>query len=453
MNITKHWGLILSLAIPSIVSFAMMTLSGTLNLIIVGQLGATVIAIVGVSNIIMYNAWAIFSGIGHTVNYLVAQNYGANTMKKGIERTYIALYVTTIMAVLIVIIGLFFARDILQLIGGEASQGLTAGETYLTIRFYAMGCGILNFVFHGFFRGIGDTKTPMVLSLLSNILMVFFTYAWTYGHFGFEAYGLTGAGWAFFLGEAVGLLGCLYAYFIRLNPIYHTRAKVSINKSEAKLILQESGKLGVQEFSLSASMLIFTMFVAQLGEVALAANEVALNVMSIGFMPAFAFGATATILVGQRIGQGKALEARRLGTDTAVLGTIFLLVVGTIEFILAEPIARIYTSDPAVYELAGFLIMISAFLQLFDGLLNFYAGGLRGTGDTFFLLVTSFMMGFVVFVPLSYGFIFVLDWGSIGAWLALYSFLIIFGLSVMIRFYRTKWANVKVKEAPSEPTQ
>lgn len=451
MNWTRHWRLILSLAIPSIVSFAMQTLSGTLNLIIVGGLGATVIAIVGVSNIIMYNAWALFSGIGHTVNYLVAQNYGANDMRKGIERTSVALTVTAGMSLLILTAGLFFSGDILRLIGGEASSGLATGGAYLQIRFYAMACGILNFVFHGFFRGIGDTKTPMVLSLASNLLMVFFTYVWTYGKLGFGEYGLPGAGWAFLLGEAVGLAGCLYVYFIRLHRKYKTRSRIlGWNRNEAGLILGESGKLGAQEFSLSVSMLLFTLFVAALGEEALAANEVALNVMSLGFMPAFAFGATATILVGQRIGEGKPMEARRLGTDTAVLGSIFLLAVGTVEFFLAEPIARIYSQEPHVYEVAASLIMISAFLQIFDGLLNFYAGGLRGTGDTSFLLVTSLIMGFAVFVPLSYLSVFVLDWGNAGAWMALYSFLVLFGLTVMFRFYRTNWMQVKVKEAHKE---
>lgn len=450
MKQQHNWKTILALALPSFVSFAMMTVSGTLNLIIVGQMEGDVegliIAIVGVSNIIMYNAWALFSGIGHTVNYLVAQNYGAGNLKKAVERMYIALYVTSFVSILILFIGWFGAGDVLRLIGGEESKQLVAGEDYLRIRFFAMSCGILTFVFHGFLRGLQDPRTPMVLSLISNGIMVFFTYAWTYGHFGFPEWGLKGAGWAFFVGEAVGLLGCLYVYFVRLHRKIGTRLRIKFNRSEAKLILAESGKLGVQEFSLSVSMLIFTMFVAYLGPEALAANEVALNVMSIGFMPAFAFGATATILVGQMVGQGKPLEARRLGTLTAIIGTIFLLTIGIIEFFFAESIARIYSSETLVFETAAFLIMISAFLQLFDGLLNFYAGGLRGIGDTFFLLAVSFVLGLFVFVPLAYVAIFVLDWGSVGAWLALYTYLVLFGILVTVRFYRTDWMKVKIKE-------
>lgn len=444
---TKNWKTILLLAIPSIISFASITVSGTVSLIIVGQMGALVIAIVGVSNIIMYNSWALFSGIGHTVNYLVAQNFGSNDMKKGIERTYIALYLTGIVAVLTFIVGHFFSEDILRLIGGSESKEIAEGEEYLKIRFYAMSFGILNFVFHGFFRGIGDTLTPMVLSIASNVIIIFLTFTMTYGNLGFPELGLAGAGWAFGIGEAVGLIGCLYVYFIKLHPRYHTRSKVLFNRHEAKLIVKESGKLGIQEFSLSISMFIFTLFVARLGTEALAANEIALSVMSFGFMPAFAFGATATILVGQQVGKGNPLLARRLGTDTAILGSIFILMLGLIEFIFAESIARIYTSDPQVYQLAGFLIMISAFLQVFDGLLNFFAGALRGIGDTSFLLKISFFLGFLLFVPLSYVMIFVLDWGSIGAWLSLYMFLVVFGISVMIRFYKTDWLKVQMKRA------
>lgn len=444
---TKNWKPILLLAIPSIISFASMTVTGTINLIMVGQMGALVIAIVGVSNVIMYNAWALFSGIGHSINYLVAQNYGSHTMVKGIQRTYIALYITLGVSIIIFLIGHFASDKILHLVGGSQSSNIVEGELYLRIRFYALTFGILNFVFHGFLRGIGDTVTPMVLSIVTNGLVIFLTFTLAFGRLGFPDLGLEGAGWAFLVGEGVGLIGCLYVYFIKLHAKYKTRSKVLFDRKEARLIVKESGKLGIQEFSLSFSMFVFTIFVARLGTNALAANEIALSVMSFGFMPAFAFGATATILVGQKIGENKPQEARRIGTDTAILGSIFILLLGAVEFIFAEPIARLYTDDPDVFKLAGFLIMISAFLQLFDGLLNFYAGGLRGIGDTSFLVKISFVLGIFVFIPLAYLFIFVFNWGSIGAWVSFYVYLVIFGVSVTIRFYRTDWSKVQLKQA------
>ncbi|WP_181832999.1 MATE family efflux transporter [Bacillus taeanensis] len=442
----KNWKKILLLAIPSIASFASMTVTGTINLIMVGQLGALAIAIVGVSNIVMYNAWALFSGIGHTVNYLVAQNFGANDMKKGVERTYIAFYLCIAACLLIAFVGLFFSETIFRIMG-SSEELIQQGTGYLQIRFFAMVFSIFIFVFHGFFRGIGDTKTPMISAILGNGLMIFFTSGLTYGNFGMPEIGLIGAGYALLIGEIVIFLICAYVYFIRLHLAYETRSKVAFDRAESKLILGESGKLGMQEFSMSMAMFVFTAFVTRLGTNALAANEIALNVMSFGFMPAFAFSSTATILVGQEIGKKRPLDAKKYGTGTAIIGSVFLFILGIVQFFLAEPIAKIYTDDIEVYTLASKLIMISAFLQLFDGLLNFYAGGLRGIGDTSFLLRTSLILGWFFFIPLAYVLTFVLGLSSMGAWISLYSFLAVFGIAVMIRFYKRDWNSLKIKEA------
>ncbi|GGD71450.1 MATE family efflux transporter [Paenibacillus nasutitermitis] len=444
----RNWMKILLIAIPSLVTFATQTVTGTINLIMVGQLGFVIIAIVGVSNIIMYNAFAIFSGIGHTINYLVAQNFGSNDMRKGIQRTYMAMYLCLFFAVVLLAVGWLGANHILRWTGGS-EELVRQGGFYLELRFYAMSFGIINFAFHGFLRGIGSTTMSMVVSLISNLLMIFLTYSLTFGNLGFPQMGLTGAGLAVLIGEALQLLICAYIFFFVLHKRYQTRSRIAFSFSwpEFKLLSQESGKLGLQEFSLSVSMFIFTVFVARLGDHALAANEVALNVMSFGFMPAFAFGATATILVGQSVGRGMALLGRRAGTDTAILGTIFIILLGTVELVFADQIAHLYSSDPGVYELAAFLIKVSAYLQIFDGLLNFYAGGLRGIGDTTFLMRISFFLSWFLFVPLAYLFIFVFHWGSLGAWIALYTFLTVFGTSVMLRFYRTDWTSVRLKEA------
>jgi len=434
------------LALPSLFAFATQTLTGTINLIVVGDLGFIVIAVVGVSNIIMYNVFAIFRGIGHSVNYLVAQNFGAKEMRKGMQRMYLALVTSVGVGLFIALAGWLASEAVLRGTGGSADLIATGGD-YLELRFYAMSFGIISFVFHGFFRGVGDTRTSMIVSIAANVLMVGLTYGLTYGHWGLPDMGIIGAGYALLIGEAVQLLICLIVFWGPMHKRYQTRELQKPDWKELKLISRESGKLGLQEFSMSVSMYIFTIFVLTLGDLAAAANEVALSIMSFGFMPAFAFGSTATILVGQEIGQRRPNLAKLAGTNTAILGTIFLIALGTVELIWAVPIAKLYSKDPGVYELAAHLIQISAYLQIFDGFYNFYAGGLRGIGDTTFLMRSSFVLSIFMFIPLTYLFVIVFDWGSIGAWLALYTFLIALGLAVMIRYYRTDFNSVRLKVA------
>jgi MATE family multidrug resistance protein len=446
MKLLKSWYLILVLALPSLFAFATQTLTGTINLIMVGDLGFVVIAVVGVSNIIMYNVFAIFSGIGHSVNYLVAQNFGAKEMSRGMQRMYLALLVSAGVAVFIAIVGLLASEFVLRKTGGSAEL-LATGNEYLKLRFYAMSFGIISFVFHGFFRGVGDTRTSMMVSIFANVLMIGLTYGLTYGHFGLPNLGIVGAGYALVIGEAIQLIVCLAVFWGPMHRRFTTRDIPKPDWRELRLIANESGKLGLQEFSMSVSMYIFTIFVLTLGDLAAAANEVALSIMSFGFMPAFAFGTTATILVGQEIGQGRPRHARASGTNTAILGAIFLLLLGTAELIWSVPIARLYSDDPKVYELAAQLIRASAYLQIFDGFYNFYAGGLRGIGDTTFLMKSSFVLSIFMFVPLTFLFVMVFDWGSMGAWFALYSFLVALGMAVMIRYYRTDFNSVQVKVA------
>jgi Na+-driven multidrug efflux pump len=57
------------------------------------------------------------------------------------------------------------------------------------------------------------------------------------------------------------------------------------------------------------------------------------------------------------------------------------------------------------------------------------------------------LLNWLVFIPGAYVLIFVLDWGSMGAWIALYLFLCMFALACLIRFYRTDWHGVAVKQA------
>ena len=341
----KNQKKILLLALPSIASFASMTVTGMINLIMVGNLGALAIAIVGVSNIVMYNAWAMFSGVGHTVNYLVAQNYGSKDMKKGLERTFIALLFCFIAGILVIIFGSFGSGAVFKVLGSPDNM-IQEGSLYLQIRFYAMFFAIPTFTLYSFFRGIGDTRTPMFASLVGNAVMIFFTYTLTYGNLGFPELGLKGAAIALLIGEACAFALIIIAFVSRLKSKFGIKIKPVYDAAESRLILGESFKLGTQEFSKSMAMFVFTAFVTRLGTNALAANEIALSVMSLGFMPAAAFGSTATILVGQEIGKNRPFVARRMGTETAIIGSLFLLILGMIYFFFAEPIARIYTDVP-----------------------------------------------------------------------------------------------------------
>lgn len=435
---------ILRLAIPSIATFSSMTVTGLLILMIVGKLGAAAIAVVGISNILMYNLWALFSGNQGAINYLVAQNHGSKNMKLGNQRMQIALIGSALQSILLLGASFVIPHFILEVMGSNASI-LKLGTPYVQVRMYAMMFTVFNIVFYGYMRATGDTRTPMNISLINSVLVVILTYAFAYGKFGFPNLGLQGAAWSMVAAEGITFLLNILVYFRILNEKYFTLTWVPIEAQQVRLLLLESSKLGITELSNSIGMLVFTSCITRLGTVAIAANEIALNILSFGFMPSNGFGAASTVGIGQEIGKERPLEARRFGLVTVYLGLAFMSVFSIFLFLFALPVAKMYTAEAAVYLTAVSLIHLASFIQLFSGAGIIFAGGLRGVGDTTFLSRISLSFNWLLFIPCTILLTQVYHLGQTGAWTAYCSLIVLTCLANCWRYRSFNWTAAKSK--------
>ena len=443
---------ILRLAIPSIATFSSMTVTGLLILMIVGKLGAAAIAVVGISNVLMYNLWALFSGNQGAINYLVAQNYGSRNMKLANQRMQIALIFAVFQTVLLFIGSFVVPHFILDIMGSNATI-LKLGTPYVQVRMYAMMFTVFNIVFYAYMRATGDTKTPMNISIINSALVVILTYVFAYGKFGFPNLGLQGAGWSMVAAEGITFLLNLLVYFKFLNEKYFTRSFMPIERHQVRLLLSESTKLGITEFSNSLGMLVFTSCITRLGTVAIAANEIALNILSFGFMPSNGFGAASTVGIGQEIGKGRPTEAKRFGLVTVYLGLGFMTLFSICLFLFALPVAKLYTSEAAVYMTAISLIHLASFIQLFSGAGVIFAGGLRGVGDTTYLSRISLLLNWVIFIPFTILLTQVYNLGQTGAWTAYCSLIVLQCLANSWRYTSFNWTSAKSKSAPIAKTK
>jgi multidrug resistance protein, MATE family len=442
MKWLQDWKTILKLTIPNVAAFSSNTIMNTINLIMIGSLGPASIAAVGVVNVLMYNLFALFRGFGASVNFVVAQSYGAGTLEKGIQRTYQALYVAVAIALMMIPLAFLLPVPALHWMGASRAV-VEAGVGYLALRLISFSFIMFTNVLNGFINGIGDTKRTMYIGIAQNTTNIILNYGFIHGTFGLPRLGVTGLGWAFVIANAGGLLFTSYYFFINLNKTYHTRQKVRILWQDIKLMTRESGKIGFQELGMSGSMLIFTIFVTALGTKPLAANEIALTILALAFLPGMGFGATATILVGQEIGRRASARAKHVGQEVAALGFLFMGICGILFFVFANQIAGLYTNDPQVKEMAATLIRIASFFQLFDSGQMVYTGGLRGAGDTTFLLWWSLILGWLFFIPLTYILTDLLHFGLVGAWVAQYVYIFALFAVTGWRYYTLRWHEVQ----------
>ena len=179
-----------------------------------------------------------------------------------------------------------------------------------------------------------------------------------------------------------------------------------------------------------------TMLMGSLGTVAIAGHQVALNFSALMFMVPLGFSFAITVRVGNAAGRQdwEAVRFRGLTGLALILGTQTLT--ATLMLLFREPIAAIYTSDPAVFAVAVQLLLFGAIFQFSDGLQIAAAGALRGIKDTRVPLVIMVVAYWIVGIPLSYGLGIRLGQAGAGIWVGLIVGLTVAAIALTARFVR-----------------
>jgi len=195
------------LAYPVILSQISSTVMGVVDSAMVGRLGATELGAVGFAGIWCWTLFSFFFGTATGVQTFVSQDHGAGREERCGQWAWQTLWLVVPAALLAAGIVSMVQEEALRLLGPSSELQLAASE-YLRPRLIGAVGMTLAFVWISFFRGIGDTRTPMIAAILANVVNVGLDYALIFGNFGFPAWGVAGAG----IATAVGEWG--YALFV-----------------------------------------------------------------------------------------------------------------------------------------------------------------------------------------------------------------------------------------------
>jgi MATE family multidrug resistance protein len=219
-------------------------------------------------------------------------------------------------------------------------------------------------------------------------------------------------------------------------------------------LLRVGGPIGVAVFAESSIFAVIALLIGGLGATVVAGHQIALNVSSLTFMIPLSLGMAVTVRVGQALGRGEPRAARfsaGVGIATA-LGYAFIsagLMAG-----FSAPIARLYTTDTAVIEVAATLLVYAALFQFSDGIQVTAAGALRGFQDTRATMLITLFAYWGIGLPVGYA-LGLSDWlgihsGPRGLWQGLIAGLTCAALLLGIRLQRSAWRAVR-RQARSRP--
>jgi MATE family multidrug resistance protein len=431
------------LAYPVILTQLSMTTMGVVDAAMVGRLGATELAAVGFGGIWMWTLFCFFIGTATGVQTFVSQQHGAGEYENCGRWSWQGMYALIPPALLVAILLIILVEPLLALLAPSAEvQPLSA--SYMSVR--ALGtiglCGAATI--SAFFRGIGDTRTPLYATLAANGLNALLDYGLIFGHFGLPAWGVVGAATATALAEWV-YLGVLLWALLRpsVRDAYATRW-VAPSRDALRRLLRTGLPIGGQWLLEMLSFAVFLTMVARMGDAPMAASQAFISLLSLSFMQATGLGIAVSTLVGRYIGARTpelAFESFRSGMKLSLLlaGGIAAL-----YWVAPGALMRIFSEDPEVLALGGGLLAIGAVFQFFDAFGIMTDGALRGAGDTRVPFVVRFLMAWGLFLPLSWLFGFHLDGGLVGAWLGGSVYVIVLTIYLVWRFWSRAWQSIRI---------
>jgi len=446
MRLPTQTGLreILRLALPIIASMASATVAGFVDTWIVAQIGTTEVAAIMPAQVTAYTLTALPLGITQCVSTFAAQALGRGQRGEGAAFAWQGLYLSVFVGVACFLLWplapLFFGAF------GHEPEVATLEVMYFRIRLWGIGLGIAIGALNGFFYGIHRPGIPLVAMVVDNVANIVLCYALVWGVWGMPKLGLAGAAIAFVL-SFVAQVAILLAAFLSsaCHSEFVTRNDWRFSRARFRQLVRIGWPLGVQQFIdiLSWGVLIILM-VGRFGKEQLAASNIAIQYMTISFLPGFGLGQALTALVGRYIGEGNIETAIKRVYEGLVLAMLYMTFMGLIYFLLPGPLMAFFNADPQVIQAGSTILLCAAVFQLFDAMNITFVGALRGAGDTHGIAWITVGLLVLVFAPLSVGAVAFTDLQSVGPWVAGTVYTILLGLLLWWRFERGKWREIDI---------
>lgn len=449
------------LALPAILEMMMQTLLGFADMAMVGSLGSAAIAAIGLSDMPMMTAMAGFAAISVGTTALVARYIGAKEQIMANNVAKQSLIISVFMAATFTFLGLILAESIVTLMGAKEDV-IPLSVSYFKIVALGLPLMIITLVMSGVLRGSGDTKTPMYINGIANVVNIVGNFFMIYPSRNITltlpiietklsifipgaGLGVNGAAIATTTSRSLAGLAILFILLSgRCLVKVNIREKLRIDFTIIRKIFNIGVPAAIEQFFMRFGQLLFFRIVSELGTVMIAAHRITLTAESLSFMPGFGFALAATTLVGQYLGAEEPELSEKSGIIAVEMAAIVMSIVGIFFFIWPDIFLKIFTREKEILENARWCLRIVALSQPFLAGVMGFSGALRGAGDTRRVLKITFIGIWGIRLTLAYLLAIVLKLGLIGAWIGMSIDLVIRGILFFIIFKSGKWKSIKV---------
>ena len=433
---------VLAVAWPVVLTNLLQSVALTVDLIMVGALGPEALASMGVATQVFWVGITLGSGLAAGATALVARAIGGGDREAADRATSTAVALALAFSVPLMLATFFLDVPLLRLMGAEESI-VQGGAVALAVLAFAIPGNMLVVAASGAMQGAGDTRPALWIGIGVNVVNLVFDWLLIFGNLGFPRMGLAGAALATAISFTAGGVAFLVLLRRGRRPVGLATRGIRLRET-ARRLLRVGAPAGLEQLLLSLGFTAYLIIILQFGADALAAHQIGLRIQSFAFMPGFGFAAAAAALVGQGLGRGDPHEAEKNGWTAIGMGLAIMMALASLMYVLAEPLAGLFTDAPEALRLGVTWIHLIVFAMPAIAFHFTAAGALRGAGDTRWPLMVSFVGLWLVRLPAAWLLGVTLGWGMYGVWAGY--MVEYYGRAIVTtwRFARGRWKSLTV---------
>jgi MATE family multidrug resistance protein len=421
----------LTLAWPVVLAELAWILMGIVDTIVVGPLGPAAIGAVGTGSTMFFAVMVLGMGTLFALDTHVSQSFGAGRIDECHRWLFAGIQLAAVLSVGLMVLGLAGV----ELLRGSGIHPavLALLQPYLRRLLLSVPPLLAYTVFRRYLQAMHVVRPILVAMVGANLVNGVGNWMFVYGHLGAPRLGPVGTAYATLAARIAmaAYLGFVILYRERRQPsgLHDVRFTWDGARVRRLLVLglpaacQVTLEVGV--FAVAAGL------AGRISPVALAANQIVLNIAGFFFMFPYGLSSAAAVRVGHAVGRRDWHGVRLAGWAALGLAFAFAGVVATLFVTAPGPLLRLFTADPSVLGVGVTLLFICAVFQPFDGFQAVATGALRGLGETRIPMVLNLAFHWFVGLPVAYVLCFQASWGVVGLWSGLSLGLILIGASLI----------------------
>jgi putative MATE family efflux protein len=431
------------LAIPMILELVMESTFAVVDIYFVGKLGPSAVATVGLTETFLFLLYSLSMGLATAVTAIVARRIGEKNKESAGAAAVQAIFLGLLSSIPFSIAGIFFAQDLLALMGAD-QWSIEHGYHFTQWILGSNAVIILLFVINAIFRGAGDAAISMRVLWIANGINIILCPLLIFGWGPIPALGIQGSAIATTIGRGTGVAIQLWTLF---KGGKHIQVTLSQLYWDTKVVLRiiRTALGGVGQMIVATTSWIFLMrILADVSNEAVAGATITFRVMMFTLMPAWGFSNAAATLVGQNLGAGHPERAESAVWKIGIYNMIFLIGVSIAFFFFNDSLIGIFSDDPKVIAIGGEWLRIMSYSYFVYGWWMVSVQAFNGAGDTRTPTWINIIFFWLIQIPLSYYLAIVADWKELGVFWSVFVSETLVGVFTLWLFTRGKWKLAKV---------